>query len=551
LDKLKVGFLGGVGEIGKNMTVLTCGDDIIVIDAGLAFPNDELPGVDLVIPDIAYLINNADKIRGIFITHGHEDHIGALPFILKMLDVPVYASQITLAILENKFKEHKLEDLKLNTVSKGSVIKAGSFTVEFIKVSHSVAGSFALAVNTPIGMIFHTGDFKIDYNPIDGEMMDLQRISEIGKRGVLLLMAESTNIEREGYSMSESTVGTALNTIFAANVTRRIIIATFASNIHRLQQIIDLAVKYGRKVAFSGRSMLNICEVAQKIGALKFPPTVLMEVEKVTKFDQSKVVIITTGSQGEPMSALTRMASGDFNKVTIGENDTIIISASPIPGNERMIYNVINNLYRMGAQVVYDALADVHVSGHACREELKLIHALTKPKFFIPVHGEYRHLSQHAQMAIDMGQPAHTTFIADIGNQVILTRNSMKKCDNLPAGVILVDGTGVGDMGSSVLRDRKRLSEEGVLIAVIQVDTITGALECPPDIISRGLAYNSESEELAKELRRVVTDALQGVAIKKDSDKTGIKDIVRKALRSYLMKKLNRSPMILPIIIES
>jgi len=547
--KLKVGFLGGVGEIGKNMAVLSCDDDIIVIDAGSAFPNDEFPGVDLLIPDFSYLVNNADKVRGFFITHGHEDHIGALPFILGAFNVPVYASELTLAILENKFREYNLQNLNLNPIDKGSVIEAGCFSVEFVKVSHSIAGSFALSVTTPVGIVFNTGDFKVDFSPIDNEIIDLRRIAEIGAKGVLLLMAESTNIEREGYAMSESTVGESLNNIFNENRGRRIIIATFASNIHRIQQIIDVSRKHGRRVAFSGRSMINLAEIAKRIGELYYDEDVVIDVEKVAKCDPAKITVITTGSQGEPMSALTRMASGDFNKVTIGEGDTVIISASPIPGNERMIYNVINNLYRKGAKVIYEALADVHVSGHACREELKLIHSLIMPKFFIPVHGEYRHLSQHAELAEEMGQMPGTTYIPDIGHQLIFTKNSMKRCDNIPAGVILVDGAGTGDIGSGVLQDRKKLAEDGLLIAVISLNVITGEI-APPDIISRGLVYNKEYDELVEEARALVLQNLQNIDIKVDTDKGGIKDAVKKALKSYMSKKYKRSPLILVIVNE-
>jgi ribonuclease J len=401
-----------------------------------------------------------------------------------------------------------------------------------------------------VGVLFHTGDFKIDFQPVDGEMIDLQRIAEIGKKGVLLLMAESTNIEREGHSMSESRVGASLNTIFSANPTRRIIIATFASNIHRLQQIVDLCEKYDRKIAFSGRSMLNIADVAVKIGVLKMPYDRLIEVEKVGKYDPSRVCIVTTGAQGEPMSALTRMASGDFNKVTIGDTDTIVISASPIPGNERSVYNVVNNLCRMGAKVIYRALSDIHASGHASREELKTIHALIKPKFFIPVHGEYRHLSMHAEMAMEMGQPQHTILVCELGNQVALTRSTLKKCEDIPAGVVLVDGAGWGDMDSSTLRDRQQMSEDGVLVAIIHINARDGKQTSQPEIITRGVAYTSESEVLSAELRRVATEALEGLSLKSRTAQDAAKDAVKKALKGYLMRALGRSPMIIPFVIE-
>lgn len=542
-------FLGGVGEIGKNMTAFEFGEDIIVVDSGLMFPSDDMPGVDLVIPDITYLVENKHKVRGIFITHGHEDHIGALPYVLKQLNVPIYASNITLALLENKFREHRLIDqVKTNVVKKRTVIKAGAFSVEFVKVSHSVAGSFAIHITCPAATVFHTGDFKIDYQPIDGEMTDLARIAELGKRGITLLLAESTNVERQGHSMSESTVGTSLNGFFAENATRRIIIATFASNIHRLQQILDLAKKFKRKVAFSGRSMHNVVEAATKINELKYEKNLLFDVEKIGKYADKDVVVITTGSQGEPMSALTRMASGEFNKVTIGDNDTIIISASPIPGNEKLIYNVINNLYRKGAKVIYDALADVHVSGHAFVEELKLIHALTKPRFFIPVHGEYRHLKQHCELAVKMGVAPHNTFVPDIGNQVVVTKKYMRKVDNVTAGIVLVDGDGIGDVGQEVLRDRKHLSEDGLVIVVIGVND--GGVVSGPDIITRGFVYAKESEEMLSGIKRNVAESLKGADLKERSGWGAVKNTIRRDVKNFLYKKIKRSPMILPIIIE-
>ena len=417
-EALRVMFLGGVGEIGKNMTALEFGDDIIIVDCGDTFPGGDMPGVDLVIPDVTYLSSNKDRVRGIVLTHGHEDHIGALPYVLKELNVPVYGTKLTLAILDAKLREQKMENsVNLNVVKPKSVIQLGkNFKVEFIKVNHSIAGSCALSITTPVGIVFHTGDFKVDYTPIDGNLIDLQRIAELGTRGVLLLLAESTNIERPGTSMSEASVGNSLNSIFAENVDRRIFIATFASNIHRLQQIIDLAAKYNRKVAFGGRSMINIADCAMKIGELKYSKDGIIDIEKIGSVEDKNLVIITTGSQGEPMSALTRIANDEFGKVRIGFNDTVIISASPIPGNERMVYNVINNLYRRGARVVYEKLAEVHVSGHAYQDELKLMHSLLKPKFFIPVHGEHRHLKKHAELAMKMGMESSNIIITDIGS---------------------------------------------------------------------------------------------------------------------------------------
>ncbi len=551
-EQLKISFLGGVGEIGKNMTALEYGGEIIVVDAGATFPNEEMPGVDLVIPDTAYLKNNYEKIKGIVLTHGHEDHIGALPFVLKDIKVPIFGTRLTLALLENKFKEHNNRDIMANTVKPGSIVKLGkNFSVEFIKVNHSIAGSCALAITTPVGVVFHTGDFKIDYTPVDGAIIDLPRIAELGRKGVLLLMADSTNVERPGYTMSETTVGLSLNTIFNENTERRIFVATFASNIHRLQQIIDLAVKYNRKVAFSGRSMLNVADCAMRLGELHIDKDILVDVEKTSKIPDKQLVIITTGSQGEPMSALTRMASDDFNKIKIGVNDTIIISASAIPGNEKLVTRVINNLYRKGAKVIYEALEQVHVSGHACREELKLIHSLTKPKFFLPVHGEYRHLKQHAELAEKIGMNAGRILLPDIGMQVLLTKDYMKTGDNIPAGFLLVDGLGVGDVGSVVLRDRKHLSEDGIIVVVVVVNTlsfeVTGL-----DVISRGFVYMKEADGLMEEARDTVKRSILDIDLTESHDEFSVlKSNIRKDLKNFIFKRTKRNPMVLPIIIES
>lgn len=549
-NNLKVMFLGGVGEIGKNMTVLECGNDIVIIDAGLSFPNDEMPGIDLVIPDITYLKNNASKIRGLFITHGHEDHIGGIAYLLKQIKVPIYGSKLSLMLIENKLKEHRIDGAELYCVKPRAVIKAGCFSVEFVRVNHSIAGAFALAVTTPVGVVFHTGDFKIDYTPIDGEIIDLTRIAEIGKRGVMLLLCESTNIERKGYTMSEKTVGESLDKIFQDNIGRRIIVATFASNIHRVQQIIELAEKYKRKVALNGRSMLNICDAALKIGELKYEKNTLIDIDKIKNVKDENLVIISTGSQGEAMSALTRMAMDTSNKVKIGENDTIIISASPIPGNERMIYRVINNLYKKGARVIYDLLADVHVSGHACQEEVKIIHTLIQPKYFIPVHGEYRHLKQHAELAIKLGMNARNIIIPEIGSCVEVSRKFMKNLPPVPAGTLLVDGLGVGDAGSVTLRDRKHLSEDGLIVVVVGIDDTNGEVTSGPDIISRGFMITYGDDKFLNECRSVVTQSLSKFDLK-EAEKSEIKNQIRKDLSGYIFKRTKQSPMVLPFMIET
>lgn len=546
---LKVIFLGGVGEIGKNMTALEYAGDIIIIDGGSSFPNVDMPGIDLVIPDTSYLLANKDRVRGIVLTHGHEDHIGALPYVLKDLNVPVYGTKITLTLVDAKLREQKIENTKLNIIKPGSTVQFGCFKVEFVNVSHSIAGSCALSITTPIGIVFHTGDFKVDFTPIDGNVINLQRIAEIGNHGVLLLLCESTNIERKGSSMSESTVGASFNNIFADNPERRIIIATFASNIHRLQQIIDLAVKYKRKVAFCGRSMINIAAAAAKIGELRYSDDVVVDIDKIKNIDDKSLVIISTGSQGEPMSALTRMASDEMSKVRLGYNDTVIISASPIPGNERMVYNVINNLYRHGCKVIYESLAEVHVSGHAYQEELKLMHSLLKPKFFMPVHGEHRHQKKHAELAMRMGVPSSNIIVPDIGNQVLVTRRTMSLSDNVSAGVVLVDGLGVGDVGSTVLRDRKHLAEEGLFVIVIGLDKEEGKITSV-DVISRGFVYAEDAEELLEEAKKLVIRLGSKTDLKEMEDPAIFKNIVRREMKAFLYKETRRSPMILPIVTE-
>ncbi len=541
---LKVRFLGGVGEIGKNMTAIEYGKDIIIIDAGLTFPGENMPGVDLVIPDVAYLAQNKSKIRGIVITHGHEDHIGGLPYVLKDVSAPIFGTKLTLTLIENKLKEQKINDAVLNCIKPGSVVKLGCFSVEFINVNHSIAGAVALSITTPVGVVFHSGDFKIDYTPVSGEVMDLTRIAEIGKKGVLLLMAESTNVEREGFTMSEAVVKETLEHVFGDNVGRRLIIATFASNVHRLQQILDLAVKYKRKVAFSGRSMINIAEAAEKIGELKIPDNLIIDVEKTGSFKDGQIVIVSTGTQGEPMSALTRMASGEFNKVKIGNNDTVVISASVIPGNEKMIYGVINNLYRLGAEVIYESLEPIHVSGHALRGELRTLHALIKPKFFIPVHGEYRHLKKHAQLAEEMGIKPHNIVIAEIGDTVETDGKNIKFGEKFAAGSRFVDGVGIDGADSFVLRDRIHLSEDGLIIAVVAVEELSATLSSV-EIVSKGLMM---TETTVAESKAALSNTLKQVDMRALRDETELSGIIRRSLRNYVFKATKKNPMIIPIV---
>ncbi len=549
---LKVIFLGGVGEIGKNMTAFEYGDEIIVVDAGLAFPTADMPGVDLVIPDVTYLRQNKDKVKGLILTHGHEDHIGAVPYILREFKIPVYGTKLTLGMVEHKLQEQHITDAELIPISNKSVVRLGKFVCEFVHVSHSVAGSVAVSITTPVGVVFVTGDFKVDYTPLGGEIMDLNRIAEIGKKGVLLLLSESTNVEREGYTMSESVVAASIDRIFMEARDKRIIIATFASNVDRLQQIIDIAVKYKRKVAISGRSMLNNIEIAKKVGAINYNEKIIVDIDKINGIPDKNLLILSTGTQGEPMSALTRMANGGFNKVKIGKNDTIIISGSTIPGNEKDVYSVINNLYRLGAQVIYDKIAAIHVSGHACREELKLIHTLLKPKFFIPVHGEYRHLKQHADLAHMLGMSYDNIVIPDIGDIVAVTGRKIAKAGTARGGGVLVDGLGVGDVGNIVLKDRLELSSEGILLIVLGMDRTSGTISSGPEIISRGFIYTGAetSFELMDELRSVVRSALKNIDFK-DFSMNQVRVSIVKAVRGYLGRKIKRRPMVLPIVYES
>ena len=546
---LRVIFLGGVGEIGKNMTALELGEDIMIIDCGSTFPGGDMPGVDLVIPDANYLIENRDKVRGIVLTHGHEDHIGGLPYILKDLKVPVYGTQLTIAILEAKLREAKVQ-ANLNVVKPGGVVSLGkSFKVEFVNVSHSIAGSCALSINTPLGLIFLTGDFKVDFTPVKGNIIDLNRIAELGNEGVLLLMCESTNIERAGFSLSESAVGKSINAILQDNTESRVFITTFASNVHRLQQLVDLAEKYKRKVVFAGRSMLNIVDVALSIGEFRINKDIMVDVDDINKYADKELMIITTGSQGEPMSALSRIANDEFGKIQLHYNDLVIISASPIPGNERMVYNVINNLYRHGAKVIYESLAEVHASGHACREEIKLMHSLLKPKFFIPVHGEHRHLKKHADLAISMGMRPSNIIITDIGDVVEVSDRTFRCTERVRSGALLVDGLGVGEVGSLVLRDRKHLAQEGSVSTAVAIDMKSGEI-LGVDITSRGFAYTQDTDELLNQCKELVKNVLLGTDIKAQEDWNAVKQNIRKEVKNFIFRKTKRSPMIIIQILE-
>ncbi len=544
---VRIVFLGGVGEIGKNMTAVECGDDIIIIDAGAIFPTDETPGFDLVVPDITYLVDNKRKVRGVVLTHGHEDHIGGIPYLLKELKIPVAGTKLTLALVDNKLREHRINDAKLITITAGQPFQFGCFKIRPVNVNHSIAGSLALAIETPQGVIFHSGDFKIDLTPVAGEPIDLKTISDTGSAGVLLYMGESTNIERAGFTMSETVVGATLDRLFEENGGNRLIIATFASNVHRLQQIFDLAVKHKRKVALSGRSMLNVVEAAEKIGEIKVPENALVDISHIKNMRDDEIVIVSTGSQGEPMSALTRMANGELPAVSVGKNDTIIISASPIPGNEKLVYRVINNLYRRGANVVYESLENIHVSGHACREEHKIMHTLLKPKYFIPVHGEYRHLKKHVQLAEQLGLSESRMFIPEIGNCVEITPNGIKRVENVTAGSRLIDGEGIEDeKASMVIEDRRQLSEEGLFIVSIAVSN--GEVVGEPAINSRGFVFDFH-RDYNKEIRDVILRAIEGYDLSRGTVDE-LKRTIKRNLRNYLMRKTKQSPMVVPVVVE-
>ena len=549
--RLKVIALGGLEEIGKNMTVLEYGNDIIIIDCGLAFPEDDMLGIDLVIPDITYLAKNVEKIRGIVLTHGHEDHIGALPYVLKQLKVPVFGTLLTLGLLENKLREHKMLDkTTLHTVVPGEKVKLGEMVVEFIHTNHSIADSVALAIQTPVGMVIHTGDFKVDYTPIDGDIIDLQRFAELGSQGVLLLMSDSTNAERKGFTMSEKNVGKVFERIFEETPRNRIMVATFSSNIHRIQQIINAAYMYGRKVAIIGRSMVNAVKTASELDYLWVPPRTLIDINEIKNYRDEQLVIITTGSQGETMSALSRIANSEHKQVSVKPDDKIIISASAIPGNEKNVIRVVNELLKKGADVVYGGIEDIHVSGHARQEELKLMLALTKPKFFMPVHGEYMHLSSHRDLAISMGMDKKNIFVNKLGDVLELSKNEAKVTGTVPTGQVMVDGLGVGDVGNIVLRDRKHLSEDGLMVVVVSMEEETGQIVAGPDIISRGFVYVRESEGLMDGAREVVVKALQECEEKNITSCNYIKNLIKDTLKNYIWQKTKRSPMILPIIME-
>ncbi len=549
-NKVKVMALGGLNEVGKNMTVIEYKDEIVVIDAGLSFPEDEMLGVDIVIPDITYLLKNKDKVRGIFITHGHEDHIGALPYILKKIDVPVYGTRLSIGLIEVKLKEHKLNNVKLNVVTPKQIIKLKNISVEFIKNNHSIPGSCSLAIHTEQGVIFHTGDFKIDLTPIDGDVMDIHRICELGSAGVLLMLADSTNVEKPGFTMSEKTVGAGLDDLFRKANGSRIIVSTFASNIHRLQQIINMAVKFNRKVAISGRSMINVIGVAKELGYLEMDDDTLIDLNDISKYEDKELVIITTGTQGEPMSALARMSSSEHKKVEIKKGDLVIISAHPIPGNEKLISKVINLLFERGARVVYNDIADIHVSGHAAQEDLKLINRMVKPKFFMPVHGEYRMLKRHATLAQELGMPEQNIFVMQTGQVLELDRNSARVTTTVPTGNVLVDGLGVGDVGNIVLRDRKHLSEDGLMIVVVTISKEDGKVLAGPDIISRGFVYVRESEDLMDGAKNIIKDVLNECEEKNIKEWAYLKNNIKENLKEYLYIKTKRNPMILPIIME-
>lgn len=546
--KLKIIPLGGVGEIGKNMTVMEYGSDIIIVDCGMSFPDEEMPGIDVVIPDMTYIEKNAANVRGILITHGHEDHIGAVPYALQKLNVPVYATKLTIALIEQKLTEIKVDHADLNCVSPGDTIRLGCFSVEFIKTSHSIAGACALAINTPIGTLIHTGDFKVDYTPIDGEPIDIARLAYYGSRGVLALMSDSTNVENEGHTPSERGIGKTFEHCFD-KAKGRVVVATFASNIYRIQQIADVAISFGRVVCFQGRSMVKIAEIAKELGYLQLPDESVVEVGQLKKYRDDQICVITTGSQGEPMSGLFRMANSS-HKVNVGKGDMVIISASSIPGNEKSVGRVINQLYQHGAKVIYERMADVHVSGHACKEELKLMLMLTKPKFFIPVHGEARHLYQHKELAEELGIPEEDIFVTEIGDVVELTRNKGRIAGSVTAGSVMVDGSGVGDIGNVVLRDRKLLSEDGIFTVVITLNKQTGALLAQPEILSRGFVYEKNSEELLKETRELVKAKAAQFEKNHRSSWSSIKNDIRNSIKNYLYERTKRRPMVMPIIIE-
>lgn len=548
---VKISFLGGLNEIGKNITLIECENDIIIVDCGMAFPDGDMLGVDLVIPDFTYIEQNVDKVKGIVLTHGHEDHIGGLPFLLSRVDVPIYGTPLTLGLLGNKLREHSLfNKTRLNEVQAGETIKLGCMKIKFIHVNHSIPDSVAFAIETPGGTIVHTGDFKIDCTPISGDMIDLSSFARVGDDGVLALLAESTNAERPGYTPTEMLVSESLDNLFKKAENYRIIIATFASNVNRVQQIINCADKYGRKVAFSGRSMVNYMDVAQKLGYLTVPKNILIDIDMLDKYPANQIVLVTTGSQGEPMSALSRMAYSDHRKVMVGEGDFIIISANPIPGNEKTVGNVVDELLKRGCKVIYESMYDVHVSGHACQEELKIIHRLVRPKYFIPVHGEQKHLRKHAELAEFLGMDKKNIFIPDVGTTVEVNENYMKEAPSVPAGKVFVDGLGVGDVGSIVLRDRKHLGQDGLIIIVASLDVYDGHVISGPDIVSRGFVYVRESEGLLDEVKKLALDILEDCAEKNIHEWGIIKNRIKDEISKLIAQRTRRAPMILPILQE-
>jgi len=549
--KLKIIPLGGLHEIGKNITVFEYENEMIVVDCGLSFPEDDMLGVDLVIPDITYLERHVDKIKGLVITHGHEDHIGAVPYLLKKINVPIYATKLTVGLIKNKLEEHKLlRSTKLHEINQGQTIKLGkNFKVEFIRSSHSIPDSVMLAITTPAGTVLHTGDFKVDYTPIDGKLMDFGRIAELGNKGILALMSDSTNSERKGFTMSESSVGEVFDKLFL-HCTKRIVVATFASNVHRVQQIVNCAIKYNRKIAVCGRSMINMIETARELGYIECPPNLFIDIDMINNYTDEQLVIITTGSQGEPMSALTRMAAGEHRKVKITQNDLVIISATPIPGNEKFVSKVIDDLMQIGAEVVYSSLEDIHVSGHACQEEQKLILALAKPKYFIPVHGEYRQLIAHSETAQSMGIDKDNIIMMSNGRVLEINEDGAEFTNTVPNGRVLVDGLGVGDVGSIVLRDRQHLSQDGLIVIVLTMDSSTGEVVAGPDVISRGFVYVRESENLMDDVKAVVRKEIKKCEERGIRDWSTIKSLTRDNLREYIFTKTKRNPMIIPVIME-
>lgn len=549
-NNLKVMFLGGIGEIGKNMTVFEYGDDILIVDSGVMFPDDSLLGIDLVVPDITYLIENKEKIRGMVITHGHEDHIGGLPYVLNDIKTPIYASAFTCGLIQKKMEEFRKIQYKTTVVKPRQKVKIGCFEVEFITVNHSIAGSYGLAIKTPVGIVIHSGDFKVDLTPVHGDRIDFHRFAEYGNKGVLLYMADSTNSEREGYSMSEKVVSNTFENLFDEHPEERIIIATFASNVHRLQEIMNIAERHHRKIMFTGRSMVNVTDVATKVGEMKINKSNIVDIDKLNKYQDKEICIISTGSQGEPMSALVRMADGEFKGLEIGDNDCIIFSSSPIPGNERMVNNVINKLITLGADVIYNQLEQVHASGHAYKEELKTMFALVKPKYFIPVHGEQKHLMAHASIAESMGVDRHNILMPQLGMCVEIGDKTFKSTGFVPFGNRLIDGAGVGEMESNVLKERKQLSEDGLCVVILNINSNIGKFASRPEIVSRGFTYMGEAQSWLEEAKNVIIDAAEDVDLKA-RDYTTLKQNIRKHLTNYLNKKLKRKPMIIPIIVES